>query len=163
MIILKLAWPLLDSDIQWAFDEVYDNILTQQRLDLQPVVVIAAFGSTENPSVRPWPDIKRSMTSTFSLGAAIVVPSGNHARDRGRSPYVDQVPAIWADADANFPLIVAGAVDNAGNAWRFSQGGNHVTVWAPGNQVQCADRGRTNFRFGDGTSFATGMVSSLEI
>ena len=164
LIIVKLALletgQILDSDLQWAFDEVYDDILTRQETSKQPIVVIAAFGTTEDPSVSPWPDIKRRMTDIFALGAAIIVPSGNHALDRGRSRNVDEIPALWANADPSFPLIVAGAVNNEGVTWPYSQGGNHVTIWAPGDQVQCADR--AGFRRANGTSFATGMVSNLK-
>ena len=159
LIIVKMTLTetgqVLNTDVQWAFDEVYDDILTRQETSKQPIVVIGAFGSTEELSVSPWPDIKRSMTEIFALGAAIVVSSGNHA---GRSPNVDEIPALWANGDPSFPLIVAGAVNNKGNTWPFSQGGNRLTVWAPGDQVQCADRAGS--RLASGTSFSTGMVSS---
>lgn len=83
--------------------------------------------------------------------------SGNHALD---NKDVDTLPAGWADAV--FPLIVAGSVNNNGILSSFSQGPSHVTTWAPGEDVQCASRRnaqRQNFQLETGTSFSAGMVS----
>ena len=163
LVIVKMAWlgsgyPL-NSDLLWAFDEVYDDILTRRENGSQSIVVIAPFGTTEDPSVSPWPDIKQRMTDIFAMGTAILVPSGNDARERGRSPNIDMIPALWANVDPSFPLIVAGAVKTGGDIWPYSQSGSHVSIWAPGDRIQCADR--KGFRFASGTSFATGMVSIL--
>jgi len=154
--MLKLAYPLVNEDIAWAFDEVFTDIETRAPADIQPVVVAFAISARENPLAYPWPDVRRSMEKIFTRKAAIVVSAGNDGLELGRKD-VDKVPAIWADVDPAFPLIVAGAVDNAGFERPSSQGPSHVTVWAPGTNVQCADRG--GFRKASGTSFSTGMVS----
>ena len=154
LIMLKLAYPLENVDIAWAFDAVLTDI--QTRPMARPVVVTFAAGAHENPLAYPWPDVRRSMEKIFTQNAAIVVSAGNDGLKPGRKN-VDKVPAIWADVDRAFPLIVTGAVDNMGFERPSSQGPKHVTVWAPGTNVQCADRG--GFREASGTSYSTGMVS----
>jgi len=160
LIMLKLAYPLVNSDIDWAFDAVFTDIETRPRPDVQPVVVAFAVSAGENPLAYPWPDVKRSMEKIFTQNAAIVVSAGNDGVELGRKD-VDRLPAIWADVDPGFPLIVAGAVNNEGFESPFSQGPTHVTVWAPGINVECADRG--GFRKASGTSFSTGMVSVTQL
>ena len=81
------------------------------------------------------------------------MPSGNNATTPGRAD-VDTLPAQWESPA--IPLVVVGAVDNAGAIAPFSQGPTHVTVWAPGFPIQCARR--YGFHMGSGTSLSTGMV-----
>lgn len=156
LIMLKIAFPIVNEDLAWAFDAVLTDIETRPRADIQPIVVASAISVLENPLAYPWPDVKRSMEKIFTQNAAIVVSAGNEGRKLGRKD-VDKLPALWADVDPGFPLIVAGAVDNEGFESPFSQGPTHVTVWAPGTNVECAGRG--GFRKASGTSFSTGMVS----
>lgn len=156
LLVLKLAYPLENVDIAWTFDAVFTDI--QTRPMAQPVVVAFAASARADPLAYPWPDVRRSMEKIFTQNAAIVVSAGNDGLIPGRK-IVDKVPAICADVNRAFPLIVAGAVDNMGFEIPSSQGPKHVTVWAPGNNVQCADRG--GFREASGTSYSTGMVSTL--
>jgi len=155
LIMFKLAYPLVNEDIAWAFDEVFTDIKTRPPADIQPDVVAFAISARDNPLAYPWPDVKRSMENIFTQNAALVVSAGNDGLEIGRKD-VDRLPAIWADVDPGFPLIVAGAVNNEGFESPFSQGPTHVTVWAPCTNVECADRG--GFRKASGTSFSTGMV-----
>ena len=68
---------------------------------------------------------------------------------------MDTYPAMFLSE--TFPLIVVGAVNNAGRLAEFSQGPNFVTTWAPGDGVVCAQgQGR---RQASDISFSTGMVS----
>lgn len=130
--MVKLAYPLLNSDLAWAFDEVSMDIQTRGHRDIRPVVVTAAVGAFQDPSAYPWPNIKRSMSDIFTQLAAIVVSAGNDAQKPGRIADVDKMPAIWADVDKDSPLIVVGAVSDAGTPSPTSQGLTPVTVWAPG-------------------------------
>ena len=157
LIVVKTYDPELNSDIAWAFDAVDSHISHRRQRGGQPAVVVFAGGASQNSATYPWPDVGRSMERIFSQGAAIVVSAGNEAREPGRQD-VDRTPALWADVDDKFPLIATGAVDNRGALTPFSQGPTHVTVWAPGSNVQCANRG--SFRKANGTSYAAGMVGN---
>lgn len=132
LIVVKIAAnPVLDTDLLWAFDEVFADIRDRPREDIQPAVVMFPIGEREDPSVGPWPRVKQSMEQMFALGTAIVVAAGNFAKDEGREA-VDTVPAIWGDIDG-FRLIVAGAVDNTG-AQRFFSGSG--SCYGVGSWVQ---------------------------
>ena len=154
LVVVKLAYPTLNSDLPWTFDRVLTDIKSLPQD--QRAVVVFATGGRQTPRY-PWPNAKDSMESR---NAAIVVSAGNDALKQGNQK-VDKLPAIWADVDANFPLIIAGAVDNTGNLRPSSQGPEKVTVWAPGTDVQCAEKG--GFRKASGTSHSAGMVSYVPL
>ena len=95
------------------------------------------------------------MSDMFLADVAVLVPSSKFAQDTQRHDTdVETYPATWEGS--NFPLIVAGAVNNQGQLAPFSPGPSHVTVWAPGVNVSCATLGLGP---SSGTSFSTGMVS----
>lgn len=151
LVVVKTT--LLEEDLTWAFDAVLTEIKSNKQLsNPQPAVVVFAGNSDPDPDVYPWFSVRMTMENMFEEDAVVVVSSGNNAPVRRD---VDTLPAMWADV--TFPLIVAGSVNNAGVESVFSQGLNYVTVWAPGENVQCA--ARNDFRKATGTSFATGMVS----
>ena len=160
LIVVKTTYPELNSYVAWAFYAVDSDIKYRRQRGGQPAVVVFAGGANQDSTTYPWLDVGRSMEEIFSQGAAIVVSAGNQARECGRQD-VDKIPATWADTDDKFPLIVAGAVDNTGALTPFSQGPTHVTVWAPGCNVQCANRG--SFRKASGTSPAAGMVGNPQL
>ncbi|KAL6718502.1 hypothetical protein ACLMJK_004594 [Lecanora helva] len=137
-----------------AFDLVYRDIVSSGGY--RPPVVIFSILST--PPIVPVQHAatKVYMNKLLDIGATIVVPSGNYA-DKGR-PNVDSIPAIWEDAQ-NFPIVVVGSVDNAGAVAPFSQGPNHVTIWAPGVGIRCARR--YSFYVQEGTSASGGTVAGL--
>lgn len=83
----------------------------------------------------------------------MIVPAGNFAEKSGRST-VDRVQARWASLD--FPLVMAGAVDNQGSPASFSQGGSKIISYAPGVNVSCPHDDVKKF---SGTSYAAPMVS----
>lgn len=92
----------------------------------------------------------------FAEDVTIVVPAGNYGNEQGRSK-VDTLPATWESNE--FPLVVAGAVDNLFDKGSFSQGPERVTVHAPGVEVRCAKKGQGAAGQSTGTSVASGMVS----
>ena len=128
--------------------------ISDRAPDAPPVVVFPG-GAIADERSEHWPAIRNSMEVLFDLNAAIVVSAGNNPTSRKSA--VNQLPAVWADIREDFPLIVAGSVNNDG-ILRYSKGPEKVTVWAPGFEVQCADR--QNFRSNAvGTSFSAGIVS----
>ena len=139
------------GETMWAFDAIHTDIRNSPRA---PAAVILFPWTTYQADPNPWTFIKTFFQQIFDLGGTILVPSGNNALTPGRQD-VDTLPAAWESP--TFPLIVVGAVDNTGNIASFSQGPTHVTVWAPGVNVQCAKR--YGFRSASGTSHSTGMVS----
>ena len=153
VVVLKATG--IDEDIIWA----WANVLAHQiQHPTHPAVVIWAYNSKADAreDQTPWRDIRPTMKSIFSNGGTIIVSSGNRPlTDRSRQA-VDTFPALWSNG--NFSLIVAGSVNDYGRESKFSQGRDHVTVWAPGENVQCSKRGDFRRRH-TGTSLSTGMVS----
>ena len=99
------------------------------------------------------------MENLISLGAVVVVPSGNYGK---RNFHVDTVPAVFASPSSvpgrqPLPLIVAGTVDNRGAEVSWSQSLTNM-VWAPGVGVACTKRGWKFHSTETGTSFSAGMV-----
>lgn len=74
------------------------------------------------------------MKSIIALNGIIVTASGNARTGRTRRN-VDTLPAFFNGPD--LPLVVAGSVDNSGTLAPFSQGPDHVDIWAPGVAVTC--------------------------
>jgi hypothetical protein len=50
-------------------------------------------------------------------------------------------------------MIVVGAVDNNGDVPNWSQGGQSVKVWAPGDKIMCAAQSGNGWVEDGGTSF----------
>lgn len=151
LIVIKAS--TMAGDLVYAFSKALDDIIANDR-QKKSVVVFAAV-SNSNVLAWSWSIVKASIKTLFDADATVVVPSGNFG-DVPRSKPVSHFPAVWESP--SFPLIVAGAVNNEGVEWSFSQGPNHVTIWAPG-EVSCAKQ-RSTSAFGRGTSFSTGMAST---
>jgi len=151
VVVVKVDLKLPLGEILWAFSAVRTDIMDSPTT--QPAVIAYPWTSYHADPV-PWLTVKTYFQEIFDLGGTIIVPSGNDAETPGRQADVDTLPAGWESS--TFPLVVVGAVDNTGSPAPFSQGPTHVTVWAPGVDVQCAKRG--GFRTGSGTSQSAGMV-----
>ena len=153
IVPVKIATTLDFGEVFWAWSAVRTDM--KNSGPATPAVILFAIASEPNPDPIKHAAIKVIMQQIFDLGGSIVVSSGNHAQ-RGR-PDVDSLPASWEAP--TFPLIVVGAVDDAGFKAPDSQGPSHVSIYAPGVSVQCA--GRYGFQRVSGTSASAGMVSHL--
>ncbi|KAL8919242.1 MAG: hypothetical protein Q9208_006903 [Pyrenodesmia sp. 3 TL-2023] len=140
-------------DMIWAFNQIAEDIAAKGR-QRRSIVVLAAVW-VDNYVNRAFKRIRPAIQDLFDLQAVVVVPAGNFRKFMIRED-VDTLPALW-ESDA-FPLIVVGAVDNEGDIADFSQGGRHVTAWAPGVEISCSGSDLVTTTFGTGTSFSTGMV-----
>lgn len=153
LAVVKIDPSITIREFVWAFDNVLTDITSGGRV--KPAVVIFPVVSEDDPDEAAWDEVKNSMQLIIDRGGSIVVSAGN-LRSGNQRQDVDTFPALWAEN--TFPIIVAGAVNNVGVPWSGSQGGPHVTTWAPGVQVRCAAR-RSAYRKATGTSVASGMVS----
>ena len=147
-------------DIVWAFDKAVQEVALRDHQG--KAVVVWAYNSIErypDESKHPWNRLKRLMQQLFELDVTIVVSAGND-KTRWTRWYVDTLPALWEGP--GFPLIVAGSVDNFGRAAAFSQGPQHVSIWAPGIDVHCAKRDTISGGRAHGTSVSAGMVKHLD-
>ena len=87
----------------------------------------------------------------------VICSAGNNALERDQNgalrSNVDTAPAVFETDD--YPLIVVGATDFAGNEADFSQKGDKVKILAPGAGIHCLEKGQrdpsTTPR--DGTSY----------
>lgn len=104
-------------------------------------------------SVQPWMNMRRDMQTVIDDGdGVIVVAAGNERRDSYRKD-VDLLPPLFESQ--SLPLIVVGSVDESGKQAPSSQGGRHVSIWAPGENIECL---RGDYSHDSGTSFAAAMV-----
>lgn len=154
--LITIKASLRETDIVYAFAKALEDIIENNRQEKS--VVIFAAAAKDGSQSWAWNIVKAAMKNLFAADAVVVVGAGNLGDPRDPSTkIITQAPAVWEGPD--FPLIVVGAVDNRGDELSWSQGPQHVTVWAPG-EVVCAIDGTLVHR-DRGTSFATGMVSSL--
>lgn len=105
------------------------------------------------PAGDEWLKIRSNMKELFDIDVVVVNSAGNKATQPGRRQ-IDTVPQLWESP--NFPLVVAGAVDNKGLLVPESQGPAHVTAWAPGFNVGCV---RGQYTSATGTSTSAAAVS----
>lgn len=154
LIMLKINYT--DDEVNWAFNKVWEDITKNRRSGKSVVVFPAAWPPTFDFS--GFNDVRQTIQELFDINAVVVVPSGNYGDEKGRQD-VDTLPGLWESK--YFPLIVVGAVDDNGNIPTFSQGGSHVTTWAPGVQLSCSGHDRPGTSHGSGTSFSTPMVSKV--
>ena len=157
LVVIKIGLSLPLRELVWAFDAILTDI--KNGGNVKPGVILFPFASFDNPDIMEWVLIKMGMTKIIAQGGTIVVPAGNYAHNARSRSEADTLPAVWADA--TFPLIVAGAVNNDGKHFYVSQGGRHVTAWAPGVNNPCAAGPGTRFLAIRGTSGAAAMVRSL--
>ncbi|KAI4137883.1 MAG: hypothetical protein LQ341_004928, partial [Variospora aurantia] len=134
VVVVKFDRQPSFGEILWAFSIINTDIRDSRTA--QPAVVTFPW-TVYNADPIPWSIIKTYFEQIFDQGGTIIVPSGSNARTPGRRD-VDTLPALWESPV--FPLVVVGAVNNIGSIPVFSQGPTHVTVWAPGVDVQCAKR-----------------------
>ncbi|KAL8766221.1 MAG: hypothetical protein Q9209_006935 [Squamulea sp. 1 TL-2023] len=153
VVVVKFDRRPSFGEILWAFSIINTDIRDSRTA--QPAVVTFPW-TVYNADPIPWSIIRTYFEQIFDQGGTIIVPSGNNATTPGRQD-VDTLPALWESPV--FPLVVVGAVTNIGSIPVFSQGPTHVTVWAPGVDVQCAKR--YGLRGGSGTSHSSGMATGL--
>ena len=153
----------LPGDITWAWYTVRDDILANHG---RRAVIIYAGGSvlsyTDHPemaAVQPWMNMRRDMQQIINDGDGVVVLAAGNERRGSHRKDVDELPACFESR--SLPLIVVGSVDEFGNRAPSSQGGPHVSIWAPGENIQCLRYG--HYSRGSGTSFAAAMVRRLVV
>jgi hypothetical protein len=126
----------------------FNDVLWQIQLDLaanpgradKSVVITAVgwqeFGKSTYESVRDAYDLQVKYANEFRdvmrMGVPIICAAGNSGGD------IDNVPQLFADEDT--PLIVVGAAGWDGRRMPFSQGGNQLTVHAPGDYCPLQSR-----------------------
>ncbi len=151
LIILKASRRV--SNLSWALYKARDDIAANNRQGKSVVLFAKSNSEPGIPAGEEWPRMRSYMKELFDMDVVVVNSAGNKGTQQGRRQ-IDTVPQIYESSD--FPLIVAGAVDNEGLRVPLSQGPAHVTAWAPGFNVGCV-RGR--FTSGTGTSASAGAVS----
>jgi len=79
-------------------------------------------------------------------------------RRQGR-PNVDTAPAAFEGQD--YPLVVVGACDMYGLRAYISQGGSHISLYAPGDSITAQNKDNDNGRKDSGTSYATPLLAGM--
>jgi hypothetical protein len=70
----------------------------------------------------------------LNMGVPVVLTAGNRATNSG-SQMIDEYPAVAQDQDT--PFINVGASTYDGDRAEFSQYGSQLTIYAPGQDVEC--------------------------
>lgn len=78
-----------------------------------------------------------------------------------RDPSKKNILSYPASSAGEFPIIAVGATSAEGITADFSQGGPHLTVSAPGENVICASRNSDGYLRASGTSYAAPIVAGL--
>jgi len=120
------------ADALW---KIQQDITGDPGREHKSVIVTAVgwleFGKNTYESVRDAYDLQEKyaneLRDVMDMGIPIVCAAGNSGqRD------IDNVPQLFADERT--PLIVVGAAEFDGSRAEFSQGGNQLTVYAPGGK-----------------------------
>lgn len=154
LIILKATTTV--SNLNWGLYRARDDIIAKNRQGRSVVLFAKSNSAPGIPAGGEWLKMRSIMKELFDIDAVVVNSAGNKATRPGRRQ-VDTVPQLWESPD--FPLIVAGAVNNNGLRIQESQGPAHVTAWAPGFNVGCV---RGQYTSGTGTSTSAGAVSASQ-
>lgn len=164
IISVKSSASLADNT--WAFARVLEDITSRRERRGKTVILYPRCSYQSDGGdrdTREWYYIRRLMRELFNLDVVIVTCAGDDAQylPRGRRNIPNRIPAIWATL--NFPLIVAGAVTNAGAYSKFSQGqdDSYDIAWASGDGVTCASNFASRDQNVRSTGVAAGMVRSV--
>ena len=142
LVIVKMYDSSL-REIGSVFRTVWEHIKLHNRQ--KQSVVTVSWNSSDDEKVDlddlmvAHDEQKRQIQTLMDNGVIVVVAAGNKAdkedSDGNLRPNIDMTPAIWEGPD--YPLIVIGATDNTGEQADFSQGGEHLTISAPGVDIRC--------------------------
>ncbi len=150
-----------------VFEIIWKDIQSKGRE--QRSVVTMSIGSSIPVDPNNLSPLRQKQKDTIKVlldnNVPVVLSSGNDARevdkDGNKRTKIDLAPAIFEGPD--FPLIVVGATDNTGQTASFSQGGDHLTMSAPGVNVRCQYRDNDDPYSRSGTSYGRFKPRSLEI
>ncbi|KAH8705522.1 hypothetical protein BGW36DRAFT_422075 [Talaromyces proteolyticus] len=162
VVIVKLqadrkgkGFNILTSTFMDALVEIRSDI-EKRNLQGKAVINFSIRVSMES-SDRSLPTIRKVLKEIIDMDVPVVMASGNNAEEPGRQT-VDSYPQLFAKDIPS--IILVGAVDNTGATGGFSQGGDLVSVWAPGVGVNCAlNTGGSQKR--TGTSYSSPQVAGL--
>lgn len=140
-----------------VFGQVWEHIKTHGRQKRS--IVTMSLGSRDPVDPNNLSEFRQRQKDGIKLlldnDIPVVLSSGNDAREEDKNgnkrTNIDSAPAIFEGPD--FPLIVIGATDNTGQPANFSQGGDHLTISAPGVKVNCQYRDNDDPYTRSGTSY----------
>jgi hypothetical protein len=127
------------GDFELAFNLIIKDINARpQRAHRSVIVITSAIEDSTTLADAKADSFARDtfeepIRALFDLGVPIVCAAGNYGGDPNRQN-IDTVPPVYATAD--FPLINVGAANYDGERLPMSQGGEHLTIYAPGSQVE---------------------------
>jgi hypothetical protein len=150
----------VSEGLELILEDVTD--IHPERADKR-VVIYARHFPSEGKSPDEWRDsnVGRQFTCLFKdladAGVPVVVSSGNA---RSRNQEIDTIPAVLEGPDV--PIIVVGAASKEGRRELYSQGGDQLTVYAPGTvNTQSKEDGKDVGVLG--TSFCKCRFAALHI
>lgn len=147
------------AEIGDIFRTVLEHIKLNER-EKKSIVVLprsSSFGAKADPNdlymaqEEQRDDIKRLMEN----GVIVVAAACNHALERDSDgnlrPNIDTTPGIFEGPD--YPIIMVGSTDNTGEPASWSQGGDHLTIYAPGVDITSRHKILSRPNIDSGTSF----------
>ena len=101
--------------------------------------------------------LQDAIENAYAAGVTVVAAVGNNGVDTGSWPFY---PACAVTEEGVDLVVGVGAIDDAGQPARFSNYGNCVDVWAPGDDILST---KLNNRYGEmsGTSMASPFAAGV--
>lgn len=148
------------------FDFVLQDIVAKKR---QKHSVVTASWNGRGVTDPKYPNlhdnrIRIQVGKLLKNDVIVVVSAGNYAKftDPGTGDLrktVDTYPPVFETAD--HPLIAVSATDFTGTPADFAQGGDHVSIWAPGVKITALNKSSDTPLISDGTSYCKSCSFSL--
>jgi hypothetical protein len=147
--------PDVAEEFNNAMELIIEDLKTTdpERQSRSVVVTSKYFGKatyelTKLQVLRDWfGDI---IAELFELGVPLLYSAGNAGRDKTRK-HIDTLPGVVQDAD--HPIINVGSATSNGERYESSQYGPQLTIYAPGDGVDCQYRDDKDSHPRIGTSF----------
>jgi hypothetical protein len=132
--------PNAGEEFNNAMELIIKDVTTThpERQGRSVVVTSKSFGKTtyrqtqDLQVLREW--FGEPITELFKLGVPSIYAAGNAARDQNRQ-HIDTLPGVVQDA--NIPIINVGSATFDGERFVSSQACTQLTIYAPGENVDC--------------------------
>lgn len=139
--------------------KIKDDITSKPNRNKKSVINMSFEGPPHDPDDEDEKSLQRIILKLMNADVPMFCAAGNEADpDQGDNLEVNSIPGVFEGTD--YPLMVIGSTNFDGKQSKWSQGGDHVSLHAPGEGITSMPAsGSTPLTDEDGTSLATPLVS----
>lgn len=158
-LIVTQMGELSTIEVNELLVKIKDDITSKPNRNKKSVINISFQGPPNDPNNQDETSLQRIILSLMNADIPVLCAAGNDADpDTGANLEVNSIPGVFEGAD--YPLMVIGSTNFDGKKSKWSQGGDHVFLHAPGEGITAMPAsGSTPLIDEDGTSLATPLVS----